>query len=221
MARRNGTSLLRRMLRRFCALVGAVGLTLAFFLVLPLMQTIGRPPEDDMMVRTVDAGNVPPPPPPPEPEPEDEPEPEEEPPEFAEEEAQPLDLSALEVALNPGFSDAWLGGDFAVNLNTVTAGAKDSDALFTMADLDQKPRVIYQPGPTMTPALRRKTPGKVVIIFIVDERGSVERPMVQSSSDPVFERPALAAVKQWKFDPGKRNGKPVRFRMRLPMTFPK
>ena len=44
--------------------------------------------------------------------------------------------------------------------------------------------------------------------------------MVQKSSDPVFETPALAAVKQWKFEPGKRNGQAVRFRMRVPINFP-
>jgi protein TonB len=49
----------------------------------------------------------------------------------------------------------------------------------------------------------------------------VENPLVQSSSNPAFEAPALAAVKQWKFEPGKRNGEPVRFRMRVPITFPK
>jgi len=43
---------------------------------------------------------------------------------------------------------------------------------------------------------------------------------VQSSPDPVFERPALTAVKQWKFEPGKRGGQAVRFRMRVPITFP-
>ncbi len=32
---------------------------------------------------------------------------------------------------------------------------------------------------------------------------------------------ALTAVKQWKFEPGKRNGKAVRFRMRVPISFPK
>jgi protein TonB len=37
----------------------------------------------------------------------------------------------------------------------------------------------------------------------------------------VFEAPALKAVKQWKFEPGKKNGKAVRFRMRVPITFPK
>ena len=34
------------------------------------------------------------------------------------------------------------------------------------------------------------------------------------------EKPALAAIKQWKFEPGKRSGQPVRFRMRVPITFP-
>lgn len=59
------------------------------------------------------------------------------------------------------------------------------------------------------------------IIFIVNQRGRVENPIVQSSTDPIFENAALAAVKQWKFNPGTRNGQPVRFRMRVPVTFPK
>jgi protein TonB len=75
--------------------MGAVGLTLMFFIVLPLMQTISKPPTDDLMLTTVDVGNVEPPPPPPaEEEPEPEPEVEEEPPELAEE-APPLDLTGM------------------------------------------------------------------------------------------------------------------------------
>jgi protein TonB len=61
----------------------------------------------------------------------------------------------------------------------------------------------------------------VYIVFIVDQRGRVENPMVQSSTDSSFDAPALAAVRQWRFEPGKRNGEPVRFRMRVPITFPK
>jgi protein TonB len=30
----------------------------------------------------------------------------------------------------------------------------------------------------------------------------------------------MKAVKQWKFEPGKRKGQAVRFRMRVPITFP-
>ncbi|GJQ47698.1 MAG: hypothetical protein HKUEN01_00840 [Candidatus Kuenenia stuttgartiensis] len=175
-----------------------------------------------MAVRDIDTAYVPPPPPPPEEEPEKEPEPEEPPPELMDE-SPPLDLSQLELALNPGLNEGWLSGDFAVKLNTVAAGAGDDnlDALFSMADLDQKPRVVYQPGPVIDKQVRKKAPGTVYILFIVNQNGRVEDPMVQRSTDSVFEKPALAAVKQWKFEPGKRNGKAVRFRMRVPISFPK
>ena len=82
-----------------------------------------------------------------------------------------------------------------------------------------RPRAIYQQQPQLTAALRKQMPATVNILFTVDESGRVENPIVQSSSDPLFEAPVLAAIKQWKFEPGKRNGKPVRFRMRQPMAF--
>jgi len=173
-----------------------------------------------MELQSVDIANVPPPPPPPEPEPEEEPEEETPPPQLMEE-APPLDLSQLELALNPGFSEGWMGGDFAVNLNTVVSKTEDFDAVFSMADLDQQPRAIHQPGPTLNKQTRRKAPGTVYIIFIVDQRGRVVDPKVQKSTDRIFEKPALRAIKQWKFEPGKRKGKAVQFRMRVPITFPK
>jgi protein TonB len=103
----------------------------------------------------------------------------------------------------------------------VASQGETLDAVFSMADLDQKPRVIYQPGPTMDAKIRKKAPGTVYILFVVDQSGRVANPVVQKATDPAFEKPALAAVKQWKFEPGKRNGKAVRFRMRVPITFPK
>jgi protein TonB len=211
--------LLRELLHRLLVIAGAVGLTLAFFLVLPLMQTLNKPPVTDLNLQSVDTAKLEAPPPPPEEEPEEEPEPEEPPPELSEE-AQPLDLSQLELALNPGFGGGFMEGDFAVKLNNVAAEGGDVDALFSISDLDQKPRVIYQPSPMLTKEVRRKAPGTVYIVFIVDQNGRVVDPRVQKSTDPVFERPALSAVKQWKFEPGKRKGQPVRFRMRVPITFP-
>ncbi|MGQ0552970.1 MAG: energy transducer TonB [Planctomycetota bacterium] len=219
---KSGGSLLRRLVERLLVLIGALGLTTALFLVLPLMQMISQTAPEDMTLRTLDTAELPPPPPPLEEEPEEEePEPEEQPPEL-DEQAAPLDLSQLELALNPGFSEGWLGGDFAVKLNTAAAGGQQGevDALFSVADLDQKPRVSYQPSPVLTPELRRKAPGTVHILFVVNQDGLVESPLVQRSSDPVFEKSALNAVKQWKFEPGKRKGQAVRFRMRVPITFP-
>ncbi len=203
-----------------CVVVAAVFLTLAVFLVLPVMQTINKPMTSNMLVYSVDTTNVPPPPPPPEEEPEKEQEIEETPPELTEQ-VTPLALEQLELALNPGFGEGAMGGDFAIKLNTVSAGGSEVDELFSIADLDQQPRAVYQPSPSLSKDIRKRAPGQVYIIFIVDTQGRVENPVVQNSTDPVFEKPALAAIRQWKFDPGKRNGQAVRFRMRVPFTFPK
>jgi protein TonB len=210
----------RLLLDRLLVFAGAAGLTLLFFLVLPLMQTLTKPPATDMVLQTVETARLEAPPPPPEEEPEEEPEVEETPPELADE-SPPLSLDQLTLALNPSFSEGWMQGDFAVKLNTAVSDTKDIDALFSISDLDQRPRVVYQPGPVLSKEIRKKAPGTVYIIFVVDQQGRVQNPIVQKSSDPVFEKAALSAVKQWKFEPGKKNGQPVRFRMRVPITFPK
>ena len=44
-------------------------------------------------------------------------------------------------------------------------------------------------------------------------------PRVVSSSDRVFEENALRAVAKWQFEPGRRNGQVVRFRMSVPIVF--
>jgi len=226
MSRTRARSTALVVLQRSAAVVAGVALAAGIFLLLPLLESITAMDRDDMLVQSVDTANVPPPPAPPleEEKKEEEPPPEAEPPKLAEE-APPLDLSMLELALNPGTGGAGLGGDFAVRLPVAAAASTqeggDVDALFSMRDLDQKPRAIYQVSPQMSPQLRKVAPGTVYVVFVVDQRGRVESPMVQSSSDPAFEASALAAVKQWKFEPGKRNGEPVKFRMRVPITFPK
>lgn len=211
---------LRAIVRSIVVSVGAAGLTMLFFLILPLIQAISGGPRPDTLLTVVNTAELPPPPPPMEEEPEEKQEEQEAPPELSEE-SQPLDLSQLELAMNPtGFGDSWTGGDFAVKLGG-TAFTQDSEALFSMADLDQKPRAIHQPAPNFTAALRKKAPGTVYVVFVVDERGRVEAPKVQSSTNPIFEKAAIDAVKKWKFEPGKKNGKAVRFPMRVPITFPK
>jgi periplasmic protein TonB len=214
--------LARRALDLVLVAFGSTAPAAACFLVLPLMQAVAKAPAPDLTVRDVDVAQIPPPPPPSEPEPEPEPEPEEKPPELTED-APPLDLAQLEMALNPGAGGLGgdvLKGDFAVKLDVDSEGG-GVDAIFSMADLDQKPRVVYQPSPALDAEIRKRAPGAVYVLFVVDESGRVENPTVQKSSDQVFERSALAAVKQWRFEPGKRGGKPVRFRMRVPITFPK
>ena len=202
--------------------LAAIGHAMACFLVLPLLQAISATPAADMTLTSVDTAALPPPPPPVEEQQKEEQKPEDPKPPELSEQAPPLDLSQLELALNPGMGDAGGagGGDFAIKLQAVGgSGGGGDDEMFSLADLDQKPRAVYQQQPQLSAALRKKMPATVNILFTVDESGRVENPIVQSSSDPLFEAPALAAIKQWKFEPGKRNGKPVRFRMRQPMAF--
>jgi periplasmic protein TonB len=198
-------------------LVIAAVITLAVFMVLPVLQVITQPPVNDLTIRSVDVAVNEPPPPPPMEEPE-EPEPEEEPPPPPAVDAQPLDLSQLELALNPG--DGGFGGDFAVNLDQMGGMSDEVDAIFSLSDLDQKPRVVYQPAPIYPPELaRKKMEGTVYLLFVVDKNGRATQLKVQKSTHPAFNEAALRAVKQWKFEPGKRKGQPVQFRMRVPITF--
>ena len=205
------------------SLLGAVALTGVFFLVLPLIQAINKPPVDDEEFVKVDVAQLQAPEEPPEEEEleeEEEPEPEPEP--ELTEEAPPLNLDQLELALNPSFGGLGLGGDFGVKLKALSTGAGDDEAaLFSMAELDQEPRVLRQGPPDITPAVRRAGQGTVWIIFIVDEQGRVQNPRVWKAVSPVLDKAALDAVRKWEFEPGKVKGKPVRFPMRIPITFNK
>jgi protein TonB len=215
--------------RRTLATIGGLALGLGIFMLLPVLESITSTPAEELQVQ--DADTIAPPPPPPEIEQEEEkpeePPPEQEPPKIADE-APPLDLSQLELALNPGTGGAGgFGGDFAVNLGAAIKQASDSaeeaDGLFSVGDLDQKPRVIAQSSPVVPAALKKVQADTVTVqvIFVVNQQGRVEEPKVRRSNNSAFDQVAINCVKSWKFEPGKRNGEPVRFRMMAPITFPK
>lgn len=220
----NGSSVLWAVISwvfgRLVVLAGAAALTLACFLVLPLMQAIAKPPAKEYEVRSVDTASLPTPPPPPEQQPEEEPEPEEPKPELAEQ-SDPLSYEQLQTLLNPNFGGGGGGMLDMGDLSEHLAGNREQvQGLFHVADLDQKPRVVYQPSPRLSARARAKTPGTVYVIFIVDETGATRKPIAQDATSPALVKPAVAAVKRWRFEPGKRGGKPVRFRMRVPIKFP-
>lgn len=200
------------------AALGAVALAAAFFLVLPITQTISGSREEDLVLRDVDVANLPPPPPPaPEPRHDQEPQP---PPPQLHEAPQPLDLSALELALNPGMVGG-SGSGFPARLDAIDTKLGEVAQLFSLAELDQGPRAVVQVSPTMTPRMRKLGGGTVFVLFTVNEQGRVEEPCVQSPGEPMFDSAAVAAVRQWRFEAGKRKGQPVRCRVRQPITFPK
>lgn len=216
----NNTGVMRWIVGRLFVFVVAVALTLGTFLVLPVLQTIASGMRPTLTVRDVNTGWEPPPPPPPPEEVEEEEEEPPEPPKLMEDTA-PLDLSQLELALNPGFGEG-LFGDFAVNLGDQLASGDgdDENRVFSLDELDKRPRAVFQRQPTYPRELTRsKRKGTVYVVFLVDTQGRVVNPRVQKSTDPAFETAALEAVRQWKFEPGTRNGKKVQSKVRVPITF--
>ena len=94
------------------------------------------------------------------------------------------------------------------------------DNAFSLAEIDQKPRPVFQAAPVYPNELRgRKVEGLVTVLFTVDPSGKVSSLRVEKSSHPAFEKPALAAVKQWKFEPAVKAGERVSCKMRVPIRF--
>jgi len=196
--------------------LGSFGVTAALFLTLPLMQWAS---ERDVVLEQPDlirySISAPPTPPPPE---EIEKEKEEDEEIELEKEMVKLSLYQINMALNAGS-----GGMGGTTLNVGSFLPDDGfgdDLIFDVADLDDKPVPIYRIVPKYPAHLKRAAiQGRVFLIFIVDEKGNVGSARVAESPHPDFSESALEAIRTWKFQPGKKDGKPVRTRVRIPLTF--
>jgi periplasmic protein TonB len=138
-------------------------------------------------------------------------------------------LSAIEAALS---GQGGGGGDFAEALSFQSGGRiggmgkastleEKFDTAFSLSEMDQKPRAIFQATPVYPAAMRGKdVEGVVSVIFVVDPAGKVASPRIEKSSHTAFSEPALDAVKQWKFEPGVKAGQRAACRMRVSIRFP-
>ncbi len=141
----------------------------------------------------------------------------------------PLTLAELEGALGGavGAGDGFGGstaplasGGRIGGVGAAMAPVAEFDAAAMVGELDDKPRAVFQSTPTYPPDLyRRKVEGSVELVFRVDTSGKVQEPKVVRSTDPAFERPALEAVRMWRFEPGRRAGEKVAFKMKVPILF--
>ena len=87
-------------------------------------------------------------------------------------------------------------------------------------NLDEKPRTLFQMAPEYPSAAKSGgITGTVTVVFRVDEKGYVHDAYVASSTDNVFNEPALRAVGRWRFEPGRLHGKRVAFKMSVPIAF--
>lgn len=100
--------------------------------------------------------------------------------------------------------------------DNATAGPVKNEVKFTgeyfLPDqLDTRPAIKQQAQPRFpSDMIRDRTTGQVEIAFIVNAKGVPEEVQFASATNLSFGEVAVAAVKQWRFKPGKKGGGAVR-----------
>lgn len=86
--------------------------------------------------------------------------------------------------------------------------------------LDKNPRATAQISPDYPSSMRHDgIAGSVTVAFEVNKLGRVIRADAVDYTRREFVEPALRAVRNWRFEPGKQNGRAVAFRMTVPIEF--
>ena len=92
--------------------------------------------------------------------------------------------------------------------------------IYEISALTIPPKPIRKVDPVYPPELKRqRVESEVLLTIVVLEDGSVGDIRVRKMGSPAFAEAAAKAVKQWKFEPGYKDGKPVRSLVRLPLSF--
>jgi TonB family protein len=97
---------------------------------------------------------------------------------------------------------------------TVTAEwAAEPNEVVPADSFDQPPKMIKNVVPQYPFNMQQAgLIGMVDIEFIVDVEGRVINPIIVGSNNPWFERPAIEAILQWKFQPARKDGRAVNCR---------
>lgn len=141
-------------------------------------------------------------------------------------ELEAASLSSIEAALS---GQEGGGGEFSESVSFASGGriggtgkggvlGENFEDAFSLAEIDQKPRALFQAMPAY-PQGMKSIEALVTILFIVDTKGKVINPRIEKSTHREFEKPALDAVKQWKFEPAIKGGERVPCKMRVPIRF--
>ena len=128
-----------------------------------------------------------------------------------------LSLGAVSLETLPG--DVAL--EFDVREEDLVGFEKEDIPVFDAAELDRAPSPVLRVSPIYPLRARQHgVEGFVELLFVVDVDGSTRYARVLDADPPgMFDRAALAAVRKWRFKPGKKDGRPVAARVRLVVRF--
>lgn len=111
----------------------------------------------------------------------------------------------------------------ALGAATLSGIAGENGAVSTAANGElpgEWPKLISSVAPKY-PAklLANKIEGDVTVAFVVTKDGEVTQVRAVSSDHPEFAAAAIEALKQWRYSPGLKSGRPVNTEMKQPVRF--
>jgi protein TonB len=110
----------------------------------------------------------------------------------------------------------------AVGVMSLTAASQDATGVYAPGRGVVAPKILKDVKPQYTPeAMAAKIQGSVRMDTVVLADGTVGDVNVTQSLDTVYglDDEAVKAVRQWLFEPGKKDGKPVPVRVTVEVTF--
>lgn len=92
--------------------------------------------------------------------------------------------------------------------------------VFNINDLDQSPTPKFRARAQYPFEMKRTgVEGQVLVELIVDTTGKARNAFAVSSTHREFEESAVRAIMKWKFRPGRKGGRAVNSRIRVPVVF--
>ena len=112
-----------------------------------------------------------------------------------------------------------VGIAFAVSLASPMLGQQD-DTVYKAGNGVSLPRLVTEVRPQYTSdAMKRRVTGAVLLQCVVDRAGVPTNLEVVESLDEDLDRASLDALKQWRFEPGKKDGEAVLVLIEVKMAF--
>jgi TonB family protein len=124
---------------------------------------------------------------------------------------QPI-AAATEVAVHFAVE-----GTVVVSMTPIESISRQMSMMFADNNDAYRPRLLHEldriptPLSAPSPAFPREVhgPSSVTVSFYIDENGAVRLPSVDSTEDPLLAAVAIDALRNWKFEPPTRHGRPV------------
>ncbi|MEM9157754.1 MAG: energy transducer TonB [Verrucomicrobiota bacterium] len=129
------------------------------------------------------------------------------------EEPVELALDFINVALDPQVNASLalnMDLDRGFQASRPSVGEFDNVVIFERSEVDEKPRLMYNPEPKV-PYRLRGDEVVLTMLYFVTEKGRAERISVLdgNTDNPEYHEIAKKSITTWRFRPARRDGKPV------------